>query len=113
MVREDNSELVSDANPIRGGDRLIIYATGLGRTSPAVDDGAAAPSDPPSIANIAPEVTLDGVGLSVEYAGLAPGEVGVFQIKVSVPGGLRQGSSLPLTIRQGEMATTLGVQVVE
>src|SRR5207253_3240083 len=78
VMREDNGELVSDANPIRGGDRLTIFATGLGRTSPAIDDGAAAPSDPLSIANIAPEVTLDGVGLGVDYAGLAPGEVGVY-----------------------------------
>jgi uncharacterized protein (TIGR03437 family) len=113
VVRGTNNELVSEGNPIRSGDTLTIFATGLGRTSPAVDDGFAAPTDTLSVANIAPEVTLDGVPLGLDYAGLAPGEVGVYQINVSVPGGLRQGSGRPLTIRQGDMSTTLGVEVVE
>jgi uncharacterized protein (TIGR03437 family) len=113
VFRGENSELVSDSNPIRSGDSLTIFATGLGRTSPAVEDGAAAGSDPLSVVNLAPDVTLDGVALAVDYAGLAPGEVGVYQINVRVPGGVRQGSSQPLIIRQGEMATTLGVEVAE
>jgi uncharacterized protein (TIGR03437 family) len=111
--RAENNELVTDSNPIRGGDTLTIFATGLGRTSPAIEEGTAAPSDPLSWANVEPEVTLDGMRLTVAYAGLAPGEAGVYQINVSVPGGVRQGSGLPLTIRQGEMATTLGVEVAE
>jgi uncharacterized protein (TIGR03437 family) len=62
---------------------------------------------------VEPEVTLDSVPLAVSYAGLAPGEVGVYQIKVTVTGGVKQGSSAPLTIRQGAMATTMTVQVME
>jgi uncharacterized protein (TIGR03437 family) len=113
IVRTANHEAVSDANPVRNGDELTIFATGLGRTSPAVSEGAAAPSEPLSAALVAPEVTLDGVPLAVSYAGLTPGEVGVYQIDVFVPGGVRQGSSVPLTIRQGAMATTVAVQVVD
>ena len=61
IVAIDNNEVVSDSNPVRPGDELTIFATGLGRTSPAVDDGDAAPSDPLAAAVMAPEVTLDGV----------------------------------------------------
>ena len=113
IVRTENNDVVSDSNPVRAGDRLTIFATGLGRTSPAIDEGTAAPSDPLASAIVAPEVTLDGVPLAVSYAGLTPGEVGVYQINVSVPGGVTHGSSVPLTIRQGAMATTVAVQVVE
>src|SRR5439155_2269768 len=113
IVRQANNEVVSDSNPIRQGDQLTIFATGLGRTSPAVEDGNAAPDDPRASAIVAPEVTLDDVPLAVGYAGLVPGEVGVYQIDVTVGGGVKQGASAPLTIRQGEMATTLAVQVGE
>jgi uncharacterized protein (TIGR03437 family) len=57
-------------------------------------------------------VTLGGVNLSVSYAGLAPGEVGVYQINVSVPGGVPSGLSLPLTINQGSATITVSMRVV-
>jgi len=113
IVRSTNNEVVSDSNPVRSGDELTIFATGLGRTSPVVEDGDAAPSDPLASAVMSPEVTLDGVPLAVKYAGLAPGEVGVYQINVTVSGGVRQSASAPLTIRQGATETTLAVQVLE
>ena len=49
--------------------------------------------------------------LRVDYAGLTPGGVGVYQINAKVPSGLRAGQGVPLTIRQGGMSTTLAVQV--
>ena len=113
VVRTVNNEAVSESNPVRLGDELTIFATGLGRTSPAVEDGNAATEDMLAAAVVEPEVTLDGVPLAVSYAGLAPGEVGVYQIRVTVTGGVKQGLSAPLTIRQGAMATTLALQVVE
>jgi uncharacterized protein (TIGR03437 family) len=113
IVRDANNETVSDANPVRQGDDLTIFATGLGRTSPAIEEGTAAPSDPLASALASPEVTLDGAPMALKYAGLKPGEVGVYQINVTVPGGVTPGASVPLTIRQGVMTTTLAVQVVE
>ena len=41
------------------------------------------------------------MNLPVCYAGLAPGEVGVYQINVTVPGGAPVGLGMPLTINQG------------
>ena len=46
VVRADNGELVTPTNPMHPGDSIVIWATGLGRTSPAVDSGMPAPSDP-------------------------------------------------------------------
>jgi uncharacterized protein (TIGR03437 family) len=111
VYRAANNALVSDANPIQAGDELIVYATGLGRTSPAVDTGAAAPSNPLAAAMVQPDVSLDGAPLAVDYAGLTPGGVGVYQINVRVPGNINPGSSVPLTIQQGGYATTVALQV--
>jgi uncharacterized protein (TIGR03437 family) len=113
VYRAANNALVSDSNPVQAGDALIIYATGLGRTSPAVETGAAAPSNPLAAAMVQPDVALDGVPLAVDYAGLTPGGVGVYQINVRVPGNINPGSSVPLTIQQGGGSTTVTLQVAD
>ena len=41
ITRADNGELVTPTNPVHPGDTIVICATGLGRTSPAVDSGHA------------------------------------------------------------------------
>ncbi len=113
VVRADNNELVTPTNPIHPNDTVVIYATGLGRTSPAVDSGQPAPSDPLPYAIISPTVTLGGTNLNVLYAGLVPGEVGVYQINAVVPGGVPQGLDIPLVINQGGSTTSLSVRVVK
>jgi len=113
VFRAANNALVSDSNPVQAGDELVIYATGLGRTSPAVDTGAAAPSNPLAAAMVQPEVALDGVPLTVDHAGLTPGGVGVYQINVRVPGNINPGSNVPLTIQQGGGSTTVTLQVAD
>ncbi len=112
VVRADNNELVTPTNPIHPNDSIVIYATGLGRTEPAVDAGLQAPADPLASAIIAPQVTLGGVALNISYAGLVPGGVGVYQINAAIPFKVPQGMSIPLVISQGGSATTLEVRVV-
>lgn len=113
ILRDRNGELVTTANPVHRGDVLVIYLTGLGQTSPAVPTGVPGSSDPLSTALTLPQVTLGGTGLSVSYAGLTPGEVGVYQVNVNVPSKAPLGLSVPLQINQGSVATSLPVRVVE
>jgi uncharacterized protein (TIGR03437 family) len=113
VVRAGNGELVTPTNPIHPDDQILIYATGLGRTSPSVEAGIPAPSDPLPLVLIEPQVTLGGVSLPLSYAGLAPGQVGVYQINAAVPFGVPLGMSVPLTISQGGSSTTLAVRVVK
>ncbi len=112
VVRASNGLLVTLSNPVHREDDLVIYATGLGRTAPEVETGTPAPSDPLSFTLIEPEVLLGNVSLPLLYAGLAPGQVGVYQVNVKVPSWAPTGMSVPLTIRQGSAATTLSVRVV-
>jgi uncharacterized protein (TIGR03437 family) len=113
IFRADNSELVTPTNPIHYNDTIVIYATGLGRTAPAVDSGLPAPDDQLSYAIITPTVTLGGKDLGVIYAGLVPGTVGLYQINATVPGGITQGLEVPLVITQSGTSTTLPVRVVK
>jgi uncharacterized protein (TIGR03437 family) len=113
VLRSSNGLMVTPSNPIHRGDVLTIYATGLGRTSPAVETGMPAPVEPLASALIPPVVTLGGVQMPVEFAGLTPGEVGVYQINVRIDGRAPLGMSVPLSISQGSGGTSVSVRVVE
>jgi uncharacterized protein (TIGR03437 family) len=113
IVRTDNSQLVTPTNPIHPKDTVVIYLTGMGLTSPLVPDGNPAPPTQLEPAVIAPTVTLGGHGLEVQFGGMVPGEVGVYQINAYVPDGVPQGLSIPLVISQGAASTTLNVRVVD
>ena len=112
-ITRDNGQLVTPTNPVHPGDTIVIWATGLGHTSPAIDAGIPSPADPLASAVIHPTVTLGGVGLNILYAGLTPGSVGLNQINATVPGSVPLGLSIPLVISQGGSSTTLNVRVVK
>jgi uncharacterized protein (TIGR03437 family) len=75
IVRNANSTIATTSNPVHRGDVLTVYLTGLGQTSPAVQAGLPAPSDPLAISLVEPRVELGGVALPVQFAGLTPGQV--------------------------------------
>jgi uncharacterized protein (TIGR03437 family) len=112
IYRAANSELVDISNPVHPSDVLIIVATGLGQTSPAATDGAAAPASPLEMASAPPTITLGSAGLQLQFAGLIPGEVGMYQINAMVPFNIAAGSQVPLVIQQGGISTSFNVRVV-
>lgn len=113
IFRYDNGQLVTPTNPVHPNDTLVIYLTGMGATSPAVAAGQATPMNGYSTVTDMPTMTLGGMPLNVLWAGLVPGYVsGLYQINVTVPFGVAQGSSMPLVISQGGGSTTMNVRVV-
>ncbi|MFN7935146.1 MAG: hypothetical protein U0R19_17580 [Bryobacteraceae bacterium] len=113
LYRANNGLLVTDANPVHRGDTITIYLTGLGRTSPSVEAGVPAPSDPLASVLIAPAVTIGGVALPVDFAGLVPSTIGVYQINARVPFHTPIGLDQTLTVTQGSSTTSLAVRVVD
>ena len=112
VTRGDNGQLITPTNPIHPNDTIVIWATGLGRTSPPIDSGMPAPSDPLPSAVIPPAVSLGGTPLNVTYAGLVPGSVGLYQINATVPAKVPNGLDIALQVNQGGSTTTLSVRVV-
>jgi uncharacterized protein (TIGR03437 family) len=104
--------LVTLSNPIHPKDTLVIYATGMGVTSPLPASGDAAPFEPLAYVTEQPLVTIGDTTLAVTYAGLAPGEVGVYQVDAEVPFEISGALQAPLTISQGGQSTTVQVRVV-
>ena len=113
VVRASNNMLATLSNPVHRGDILVIYVTGLGRTTLPIEAGVPAPVDPLLSVMVQPEVTLGGVALPVLFAGLTPGLVGVDQINVSVPSWVPTGMSVPLRIVQGTISTSLSLRVIK
>ena len=113
VIRSLNNEPVTLSNPTHPDDVLMIFATGLGLTTPEVPSGFAAPSDPLALALQEPVVSIGGVEIPVSFAGLVPGYVGLYQINARVTADVPEGLEVPLTIRQGVSSTTLNVRVVK
>ena len=95
--------------PARAGDTIVIYCIGLGQTSPAATDGAAAGTNP---TQQVPQVRVDFGGIfdnittaTSAYAGLTPTAVGLYQVNVTIPPNSPTGSAVPITIVSNGVAT--------
>jgi uncharacterized protein (TIGR03437 family) len=72
--------------PARPGQYVTAYLTGQGLVDPAATTGDVAPSSPPFPTPIAPVVVkIGGQIAGVQFAGLAPGFIGLLQINVLIP----------------------------
>jgi uncharacterized protein (TIGR03437 family) len=90
--------LATPQSPVTAGDRLVIYAEGLGPVTPAFAAGGLAPFDTLYRTANPVSVSIGGQPAVVEFAGLAPGSVGAYQINVVVPAGIPPGDAVPLVI---------------
>ena len=70
------------------------------------------PSAPLAAALVEPRVLLGGQELPIEFAGLTPGQVGVYQINARVPASVPTGLEIPLSIQQGSVTTSVIVRVI-
>jgi uncharacterized protein (TIGR03437 family) len=102
------------SQPVKRGDFLAIYCTGLGAVNNTPADGAPAPSSPPLATTLAnPTVTIGGMPAVVSYSGLAPGLVGLYQVNVQVPVNAPTGPAVNLAISVGSLTSntvTVAVQ---
>ena len=92
VLNEDGTLNIS-LNPARAGSILQIFATGLGRVSPAVITGQTGATAEPLNRVLTPtNVLIDGAPAEVIFAGLAPGFVGLYQVNVRLPASVPTGN---------------------
>jgi uncharacterized protein (TIGR03437 family) len=98
---------------VKPGDYVTIYANGLGSVMNQPPTGAGAVTDPLSKAITMPEVTIGGLeSPDVQYAGLAPVWVGLYQVNAQVPKNATPGDNVPLYLETGGLRSntvTIGV----
>jgi adhesin/invasin len=100
IVQNSDYTLNGPTNPAKAGGTIIAYLSGSGLVSPAVADGAAAPSNTLVHLNSGSSATIGSSTAQVSFAGLAPGFVGLVQVNIVVPSSLPTGS-YPLTVTIG------------
>ena len=96
----------SAANPAASGSYLTIYATGEGLTNGANLTGAPAAAPYPQ-PQLPVTVTISGVSAQVVWAGSAPGEVGLLQVNLIVPGPDLPSGATPLELAVGSNSAPL------
>jgi uncharacterized protein (TIGR03437 family) len=106
------------AVPAKVGDHMFVYCTGLGSVTPTITDGAAPcalsgckSTDKQRKTNTLPKVLIGGVSAHVEFSGLAPQFVGVYQLNFQVPSGVPTGNAVPIQIQIGGASSRDGVTI--
>ena len=112
IVTDAAGKLLTADAPAHAGDTVVVYATGLGRTTPnpavgEIPSYAAWMLAPPSL-----KVTLDGKAVSpdlIKYAGLTPGSAGLYQINLYLPEGT--GNDPEIQVTAGNLTAQTGLKL--
>jgi uncharacterized protein (TIGR03437 family) len=73
------------SSPAYPGGYITIYLTGQGEVDPSVATGFPAPASPLSIVRAPVTATIGGRDAPVQFAGLAPGFIGLAQVNLQAP----------------------------
>jgi uncharacterized protein (TIGR03437 family) len=99
--------LNSASNPASVGSVIVLYGTGEGQTSPGGVDGKVNPATgvPPTPLQFV-QATINGVPAVIDYKGGVPTSVaGLFQLNVEIPTGVPAGTSIPVIVTIGGVAS--------
>jgi uncharacterized protein (TIGR03437 family) len=105
---------VTEENPAVPGESIIVMGTGLGLTSPqpaneGLESGEPAPSAPlfrvPLVADDFVSSLAGGKTATVEFVGLMPGQVGIYQVNLRLNEDLPDDRNTPLAIFQVRFAS--------
>lgn len=91
----------SASSAVKAGDFVTIYCTGLGAVSNPPETGKPALSSPLSKTMLTPQVSIGGVAATVNFSGLAPGFVGLYQVDIEIPQGAPGGNAVPVALSIG------------
>ena len=97
VIVNSGTNVIADAKaPAKIGDIVIIYCTGLGAVTGSVQPGVAVTGATPTVQPVT--VTIGRRSANVAYAGLTPGQAGLYQVNAIVPTGVAPGSQVPVIL---------------
>lgn len=83
VTHASDFSLVTATNPAQPGEYLAVFCSGLGATTPSVAAGQISPFAPLQASGFISVGT--GAEIYFQYAGLAPGSVGLYQVNFLLP----------------------------
>jgi uncharacterized protein (TIGR03437 family) len=110
LLYHADGSFVNKMNPANRDEPLVMYAVGLGATTGgAVTSGNPSPTNPLAVSPTAAVYFGDPswvqAAIIVDFAGLAPGMIGIYQLNLRVPGFHISGDSLVVTITAGGVSS--------
>jgi uncharacterized protein (TIGR03437 family) len=87
---------VTQQNPARAGELVVLYATGLGQVTQFVPTGARPTGVLATVASVT--LTIDGITVIPDFAGLAVCCVGLNQVNIRLPANTRSASNIPVVL---------------
>ena len=110
LATHTDYSLVTTASPAHGGEVVILFGVGLGKTAPNPGSGAI----PRAAAQVvgALQVLLDGTVMDawrIPYAGLSPGSAGLYQINLALPDNL--GTDPEILVAMGAQTSRAGLKL--
>jgi minor extracellular serine protease Vpr len=109
---DENFAVLGTANPARRGHYIQLYMNGLGAVDPQPATGEPSPASPLSYCKLPPTVTIAGQPAVVQFCGLTPTVVGLYQINALVPESLSPGVH-PMVVTIGGVPSRATNLVVE
>ncbi len=98
-----------ESRPAKPGDFITIFCTGLGPLTPALATGEKGTNN---TTVDQPSVTIGGKSAPVQFSGIAPGFVGLYQVNVQVPAGTPTGNTIPVVLTiGGKQSNTVTIAV--
>lgn len=91
------------SRPAKPGDIIVLYGVSFGPVTPEISAGQLV--DEGSTLTTDLQVSIGGTPSTLDYWGLAPGEIGLYQFNLVVPN-VAAGDAVPLTFSLGGLAGT-------
>jgi len=106
------------SHPAKPGDVIVIYAAGLGPVTPTLPSGlgSGANGTPyPQLVSL-PQILIGQQPIpaaNLQFAGLAPSYVGLYQLNVQLPANVPTGNAVPVEIitAEGQTSNTVTIAV--
>ena len=107
-----DNQLLTAARPAHARDIIVVYATGLGMTTPNPAIGEIFNSPASILPTAALKITLNGTPIDpilLKYAGLTPGSAGLYQINLELPEGT--GNDPEIRVTAGTLPAPKGLKI--
>jgi len=113
IVQNQDGSLNSPENPAAPGEAVVAYLTGIGRTDPPTETGAASASAEPLARASAPfSIHVGDAEAQAIFLGMTPNFVGLAQANFFIPEAAPTGDSVELVIRvDGRPSAPLAIAV--